>query len=86
MKKNKYIKYARYDENGDIIFLEEALKIVWYLNPELYPNLKKKVSFELDGSDGNLKNFDSTIIGLIGFVLQVIHHLEHHEEKVVEYN
>ena len=47
---------------------------------------KKKVSFELDGSDGNLKNFDSTIIGLIGFVLQVIHHLEHHEEKVVEYN
>ena len=63
--------------------LKEAdTKIVWLLNPFLYPDTSKRVNFEMKDKDGKSKNFSPTILGLIGFINGAIHHLEHHEEKI----
>ena len=82
MDKNKKIKYAHYDEDGNILYQEEAMKIVWLLNPYLYPNDRKKVSFKMEKEDGSSEDFSPTIKGLIGFISAALHHLEHNEEKV----
>tara|TARA_Y100000004_G_C8942224_1_gene424686 strand:+ start:1584 stop:1820 length:237 start_codon:yes stop_codon:yes gene_type:complete len=71
------IKYKTKEE------LKEAdTKIVWLLNPFIYPDTSKRVNFEMKDKDGKSQSFSPTISGLIGFINGVIHHLEHHEEKI----
>ncbi len=47
------------------------------LNPDLYPDKKKKIPIELEGTNKGKENRDFTILGLIGFVGLVFHILEH---------
>ena len=54
----------------------------WILNPYIYPNKEKRVSFDITDSDGNAFNFNPTIEGLINFINGALHHLNNHEDKL----
>ena len=47
------------------------------LNPDLYPDKKKRITIELEEKDGSKDVKDFTVIGLIGFVGMIFHILEH---------
>jgi len=47
------------------------------LNPDLYPDKKKRIPIELEEKDGSKDVKDFTVIGLIGFVGMIFHILEH---------
>jgi len=75
-------KYKTNKELNDKELNEADAKIVWLLNPHIYPNTDKVVNFEMINKDGEPQDFSPTILGLIGFINGAMHHLEHHEEKI----
>tara|TARA_X000001388_G_scaffold56257_2_gene41485 strand:+ start:1645 stop:1890 length:246 start_codon:yes stop_codon:yes gene_type:complete len=59
---------------------DSEMKSLFYtslLNPDLYPDKKKKIPIELEEKDGSKDVKDFTVIGLIGFVGMIFHILEH---------
>ena len=59
---------------------DSEMKSLFYtslLNPDLYPDKKKKIPIELEEKNGSKDVKDFTVIGLIGFVGMIFHILEH---------
>tara|TARA_R100000808_G_scaffold22734_1_gene49662 strand:+ start:956 stop:1222 length:267 start_codon:yes stop_codon:yes gene_type:complete len=84
MNNNKRIKYAKYDEDGNILHLEEIMKTFSLLSPYMYPDDNKKISINMLDGDGNPTDYSPLtfpIKGWIGLVGAILHQLEH-EEKV----
>lgn len=83
MKKTKH--YTKEELEASKAVLEEVKaeagkNIVYLLNPFIYPDRYKKISFNVE-NNGNSHNLNPTIIGLIGFINGALHLLAH-EEKI----
>lgn len=85
MKKTKH-HYTKEELEASKVVLDEVKaeagkNIVYLLNPFIYPDRYKKISFNMEDNNGNSHNLKPTILGLIGFINGALHLLAH-EEKI----